>query len=55
MSKGFVWLGLVFAVFFLAFGLLAADRPKPMVLVFWGVIGVTAAVKLVNGKSKAAP
>jgi hypothetical protein len=55
MSKGFAWLGLVFAVFFLAFGLLAADRPKAAVLVFWAVIGVAAVVKLVNAKSKTAP
>lgn len=53
MSKVFLCLALLFSVLMLFVGLSGASPAKPMVLIFWLLVGTISAYKLFKSPAKA--
>jgi len=55
MSRSILWFGLTLSIVMLGFGLLNFNNAKPLVFLFWIIIGVGAAYKLFGKKSGTQP
>ena len=53
MSKVFLCLALLFSAFMLFVALAGSNPSKPMVLIFWSLIGAVSAYKLFKSPAKA--